>query len=105
MSWIYLILAGILEFGWPVGFKLAQIPESRIIGMFMSVVCMAFSGYFLYLAQKTIPMSIAYAIWTVIGTAGTFIIGVTVFKENINFLNCLGFMMVIIGAVLLKMGA
>ena len=24
MSWIYLILAGLLEIGWPIGLKLAQ---------------------------------------------------------------------------------
>lgn len=102
MSWIYLVLAGIFEFGWPVGFKLAQTPESRIVGIFISLICMSFSGFFLYLAQKNIPMGIAYAIWTGIGTCGTFLIGVMVFKENINILNCLGLTMIVLGAVLLK---
>lgn len=29
MGWIYLVLAGLFEIGWPVGLKMAQEPTSR----------------------------------------------------------------------------
>jgi len=34
------------------------------------------SGYLLYLAQRNIPMGTAYAVWTGIGAAGTFALGI-----------------------------
>ena len=52
MSWLYLVLAGLLEIGWPVGLKLAQEPESRWQGIAMALVFMSASGFFLWLAQR-----------------------------------------------------
>jgi len=76
MSWLYLVLAGLLEIGWPVGLKLAQAPATRWQGIALAVVFMALSGFLLWLAQRHIPMGTAYAVWTGIGAAGTFLVGV-----------------------------
>ena len=51
MSWFYLILAGMLEIGWPLGLKLAQQEGYRWHGFAAALACIAGSGYFLYLAQ------------------------------------------------------
>ncbi len=102
MDWIYLLLAGLFEFGWPVGFKLAQTEDNRIIGIIISVSCMICSGFLLYLAQKSIPMGTAYAVWTGIGAVGTFLIGVIFFKDPATFINFLGITLIISGVVLLK---
>lgn len=56
MSWFYLILAGMLEIGWPLGLKLAQQEGYRWHGFAAALACIVGSGYFLYLAQKSIPM-------------------------------------------------
>jgi hypothetical protein len=32
MGWIYLLLAGVFEIGWPVGIKIYRAPETRWIG-------------------------------------------------------------------------
>ena len=45
MAWIYLISAGLLEIGWPLGMKLAQQQSFRWQGFFISVVFMAASGF------------------------------------------------------------
>jgi quaternary ammonium compound-resistance protein SugE len=42
---------------------------------------MAFSGAFLFLAQRSIPMGTAYAVWTGIGSVGAFTVGVLLFGE------------------------
>ena len=46
-----------------------------------AIVAMGISGALLLIAQRTIPMGTAYAIWTGIGAAGTFLIGIAVFGE------------------------
>lgn len=43
MSWVYLILAGLFEVGWPVGLKLAQQSETRVMGIMGAAVCMVIS--------------------------------------------------------------
>jgi quaternary ammonium compound-resistance protein SugE len=44
-------------------------------------ICMAVSGSLLLIAQKTIPMGTAYAVWTDIGAVGTFVLGLLLFSE------------------------
>ena len=56
MSWFYLILAGMLEIGWPLGLKLAQQEGYRWHGFAAALACIVGSGYLLYLAQKSIPI-------------------------------------------------
>ena len=89
MSWIYLILAGLFEIGWPLGFKLSQTgPQSgskMLAWISFSVASMAASGFFLWLAQRSIPIGTAYAVWTGIGAVGTVLIGILFFKEPVSF--------------------
>lgn len=67
MAWFYLLLAGVFEIGWPVGLKMAQDAETRVLGITLAVGFMALSGFLLWLAQKEIPIGTSYAIWTGIG--------------------------------------
>ena len=56
MAWILLIIAGLFEIGWPLGFKLASIYSKYFIWFIgLSILSMGLSGYFLYLAQKITP--------------------------------------------------
>lgn len=104
MSWLYLLLAGAFEIGWPVGLKLAQ-GESRVLGILMAVGCILTSGGLLWLAQKTIPMGTAYAVWTGIGAAGTFVVGVVFFGDAASLVRYLGIVLIVLGVVLLKLSA
>ena len=49
MSWIYLIVAGLLEIGWPVGLKMSQEAETRVMGILLAVGFMAASGFCLWM--------------------------------------------------------
>ena len=42
---------------------------------------MMFSGALLWYAQKQIPLGTAYAVWTGIGAAGTFFVGVIAYGD------------------------
>lgn len=103
MSWIYLIGAGLLEIGWPVGLKLAQEPATRWWGIAMAVAFIVASGTLLWLAQRTIPMGTAYAVWTGIGAAGTFLVGVVCHGDPASLLRCAGVLLIVSGVVVLKL--
>lgn len=105
MSWFYLILAGMLEIGWPLGLKLAQQEGYRWHGFAAALACIISSGYFLYLAQKSIPMGTAYAVWTGIGAAGAFLVGVVFFNDAANFGRWLGAFLIISGVVVMKLSS
>ncbi|HSV96263.1 MAG TPA: multidrug efflux SMR transporter [Spirochaetota bacterium] len=103
MDWLFLVIAGVFEIGWPLGLKISQAPANRVPGIVLAVVAMTASGVFLWLAQKTIPMGTAYAVWTGIGAAGTFIVGVIVFKDSADILRILSVLLIIAGVVGLKL--
>ena len=102
MSWVYLFLAGLFEIGWPVGIKISQAEETRWLGIAIALSFMALSGYFLWLAQQNIPIGTAYAIWTGIGGAGTFIVGVIFFGDALSLMRILGVSLIVIGVATLK---
>jgi quaternary ammonium compound-resistance protein SugE len=82
MAWVYLVVAGLFEWGWPVGLKLGMTESGLRWGWIaFSVVCMVASGALLLIAQRTIPMGTAYAVWTGIGAVGTFLLGIWLFGE------------------------
>jgi quaternary ammonium compound-resistance protein SugE len=103
MAWIYLIAAGLFEVGWPVGLKWAQLPDKIIIGIIVGVVCMSVSGCLLFLAQKEIALGTAYAVWTGIGAAGTFLLGVWAFGDPSSLVRYLGVGLIIAGVATLKL--
>ena len=102
MAWFYLMMAGCLEIGWPVGLKLAQDPATRWLGVALATGFMLASGFFLWLAQRDIPMGTAYAVWTGIGAAGTFLVGVYVYGDPASMWRYLGVLLIVLGVVALK---
>jgi quaternary ammonium compound-resistance protein SugE len=103
MSWIYLIVAALFEIGWPLGFKISQVSKYRALPIALAALSMTLSGVFLWLAQKEIPIGTAYAVWTGIGAAGTFLIGIAFFGDAINPARLLGVSLIIAGVVTLKL--
>ena len=102
-AWLLLALAGVFEMGWPVGFKLTEQPAFRVLGWVVAVACMALSGWLLWLAQKQIPIGTAYAVWTGIGGAGTFLIGVLFFGDALTVWRTVGVALIVGGVITLKL--
>jgi quaternary ammonium compound-resistance protein SugE len=102
MAWLYLIVAGLLEIGWPVGLKMSQDQESRWLGISIAVAFMVASGFMLWLAQKQIPMGTSYAVWTGIGAAGTFLVGLLFYGDAATFGRIAGVLLIISGVITLK---
>jgi quaternary ammonium compound-resistance protein SugE len=103
MAWFYLIAAGLFEIGWPVGLKLSQTPGRLVPGVMVAVACMAASGALLWLAQRDIPIGTAYAVWTGIGAAGTFLVGVLFYGDPAGALRLVSVGLIVAGIVGLKL--
>ena len=102
MNWFYLILAGVFEIGWPLGLKLSQTMSSKVLGILMAIISMSLSGLFLWLAQKTIPIGTAYAVWTGIGAVGTLFVGIIYVGDSASIWRVLSALLIVVGIVGLK---
>ena len=103
LAWLYLLIAGLFEVGWPLGFKLSQTTRFKWPFIALAVLSMALSGFFLWMAQRQIPIGTAYAVWTGIGAAGTFLIGIIFFGDPAGMLRLLSFLLIITGVLGLKL--
>lgn len=86
MNWILLIVAGLFEAGFAFclgKMKQAQGAEYCLwIGGFL--VCLTVSMVLLAKAIQTLPVGIAYPVWTGIGTVGTVLLGFFFLNEPLT---------------------
>jgi quaternary ammonium compound-resistance protein SugE len=101
MSWLILFLAGLMEIVWAVGLKYTQ-GFSRLGPSVLTLSAMVASVVLLGIAMKTLPVGTAYAAWTGIGIAGTFVFGALLLGEPVTAarLVCVG--LIVAGIVGLK---
>lgn len=102
MKWLVLVIAGIFEVWWAVGLKYSE-GFTKLVPSVLTVIGMIASFYFLSLALKELPLGTAYAIWTGIGTIGTVILGVFLFKEPIDFVRLVCIGLIVAGIIGLKL--
>ncbi len=103
MAWTYLILAGLFEIGWPVGLKLGWTADGvRWPGIALAAACIGLSGGLLLLAQRQIPMGTAYAVWTGIGAAGTFVVGILAYGDPAAPVRVASVALIVAGVIGLK---
>lgn len=103
MAWLYLITAGLFEIGWPVGLKLSQTPGRLVVGVVIAIACMTASGALLWLAQRDIPIGTAYAVWTGIGAAGTFAVGILFYGDSASAMRLVSVGFIVAGIIGLKL--
>lgn len=91
MAWIILILAGLAEIGWAIGLKYTE-GFTRLWPSVGTLGAMLVSVLMLGVAVKTLPIGMAYAVWTGIGIAGTAIGSALLLGESLSAaqLVCIG---------------
>ncbi|SFN39301.1 quaternary ammonium compound efflux SMR transporter SugE [Xenorhabdus japonica] len=104
MSWLILLIAGLLEVVWAVGLKYTQ-GFSRLVPSVITISAMAASVGLLAYAMKSLPTGTAYAVWTGIGAVGTAIFGIMVLGESANFARVLSLSLIVIGIIGLKLAS
>lgn len=102
MSWVSLFIAGVMEWGWPIGLKFASQAQHRAWAIPLALVSIVLSGWFLLLAQRTIPIGTAYAVWTGIGAVGTFALGIVFLGEPAQLARFFFVGLIIVGILGLK---
>lgn len=101
MSWIYLILAGILEAVWAVGLKYTEGFSRPGPSVVVSVAIMG-SMLLLSLALRTMPIGTGYAIWVSIGVLGAFLAGPLLFNQPLRLIQILFVALLVVSIVGLK---
>jgi quaternary ammonium compound-resistance protein SugE len=106
MAWVFLMTAGIFEWGWPIGLKLGWTDSGAHYGWItFAIACMIASGTLLLLAQRTIPMGTAYAVWTGIGAVGAFLLGIWLLGEPATLARFFFVGLIVVGIVGLKLSS
>jgi quaternary ammonium compound-resistance protein SugE len=102
MSWIHLVIAGVLEIAWAIGLKYTE-GWTRLWPSVITGLLMIASFYFLSLAVKTLPIGTAYAVWTGIGTVGAAVLGMILFDEPRDAIRVACIFLIIAGIAGLKL--
>ncbi len=96
MTWLYLVLAILLEVSGTTCMKLSE-GFTRMVPSILLVVFYTLSFGMLTLALKKIDVSVAYAIWSGVGTALIASIGVLWFKEPATAMKLISLGLIIMG--------
>jgi quaternary ammonium compound-resistance protein SugE len=83
MSWLILVIAGLLEVVWALGLKYTH-GFTRLVPSAVTIAAMAASMWLLGTAVKTLPIGTAYAVWVGIGAVGTAIGGMVLLDEQFS---------------------
>jgi small multidrug resistance pump len=98
MTWIYLVLAILLEVSGTTCMKLSE-GFTRLAPSVLLFVFYALSFGMLTLALKKLDVSVAYAVWSGVGTALIAAIGVFWFKEPVTALKLISLGLIILGVI------
>jgi quaternary ammonium compound-resistance protein SugE len=102
MSWLILVVSGLLESVWAVALSrsagFTRLVPSVVFGVAL-VLSMIGLGY----ALRTIPVGTGYAVWVGIGAAGTAIVGMLFLGESASVPRVLSLLLVVAGVVGLKL--
>ena len=101
MPWVVLVIAGLFEVGWAVGLKYAE-GFTRLWPSLGTAVALVLSMALLGVALRTLPLGTAYAVWTGIGTVGTAILGIVLFREPATAARLACIALIVAGIVGLK---
>ena len=102
MSWILLVVAGLLEVAWA-----SVLPSTH--GLTRPAPTVAFmvllAGSMLALARaaQTIPLGTAYSVWVGIGAIGTVVLGIVLFAEPASATRLISVGLIVAGIVGLKL--
>ncbi len=101
MAWLYLALAAVFEVIFATSMKASE-GFTRLWPTVITLVGIVGGLGFLALALKTLPVSVAYPIWTAVGTIGTVCIGWALFGEQLTALKIASALLIVAGVAGLK---
>ena len=100
-SMLILVLAILSEVVGTVALKASE-GFTRLGPNALVVVGYGLSFYLLAQALRQIPLGVAYAIWSGLGTAGAVVAGIVLWRESLNLTGVIGILLIIAGVILLN---
>jgi small multidrug resistance pump len=98
---LILLLAIVSEVVGTVALKASE-GFARLGPTLLVVVGYVLTFYFLGLALKQIPLGVAYAIWSGLGTAGAVLAGVLLWRESLSPAGVVGIALIAAGVLILN---
>ncbi|WP_322998014.1 multidrug efflux SMR transporter [Castellaniella sp.] len=100
-SWTYLLIAIAAEVAATSALK-ASDSFTRVVPSTITVIGYGLAFYLLALALKTIPVGIAYAVWSGAGIVAIAIIGYFVFGQALDLAAMIGIGLILAGVLVLN---
>ncbi|PJI49184.1 MAG: QacE family quaternary ammonium compound efflux SMR transporter [Pseudomonas sp.] len=101
MAWAMLMVAAVFEVMFAVSMKYAE-GFTRPLPTVVTVVAVIGGIFFLTLAMRQLPVSIAYPVWTAIGTLGTVFFGFLLLGEALTLTKLASVALIIAGVAGLR---
>lgn len=102
MSWLYLLLAGLLEIAWASTLKQTA-GFTRLGPSVVTAVLYFISLYLLSLGLRDLPASSGYAVWVGIGAVGTALVGILFLGEPKSALRLISIALIVLGVIGLRL--
>lgn len=101
MAWAMLMVAAVFEVMFAVSMKYAE-GFTRPLPTLVTVLAVIGGIFFLTLAMRQLPVSIAYPVWTAIGTLGTVLFGFLLLGEALTLTKLVSVALIIAGVAGLR---
>jgi small multidrug resistance pump len=102
MHWLYLSVAILSEVVATSALKAADGFSRRLLSLLV-VAGYGLSFHFLSLTLRTIPLGIAYAIWSGVGVALVSLVGWAIYRQSLDVGALVGMTLIVAGVVVLNL--
>ena len=100
-AFLFLFIAIVFEI---IGTSVLKLSEqfTKVVPSIISIIAYITAFYFLSLTLRTIPVGIAYAIWSGVGIVLISVVGVVYFKQSLDLPAILGLGLIIAGVIIIN---
>lgn len=101
-SYVYLMGAIVFEV---IGTTMLKVSDgfTKLGPTIAVIVCFLIAFTLLVMTLEALPLSLAYSIWSGLGTAGAGLAGVLLFEEVLSAVNVIGLIVIIAGVVIMNL--
>lgn len=101
MSWFYLMIAIFAEIIATTALKKTE-GFSQLAPSILTLLGYGIAFFFLSLSLRTIPVGIAYAVWSGVGIVAISLIGLIAFKQSLDLAAVIGIGFIVLGVLILN---
>lgn len=102
MKWVYLLLAIIAEVIATSALKASE-GFTKLLPSLIVMIGYSISFYFLSLTLRSIPVGIAYAIWSGVGITFISLIGYFYYKQTLDLPAIVGILFIVTGVLIINL--